>query len=411
MAEGGASYHRRTTCRLCGGSDLSIVLSMGPLPLANALLPPGDPGGADPLYPLDLASCGGCGLVQTPDVVDPRLLFTEYPYMTGVSDTMRAHFLSYAEAVAARVGAPPGLVVEVGSNDGSLLLPLAEAGHRVWGVDPAANVAEVARERGVPTTASLFDQAIADELQGRLGPARAVVANNVLAHVDEPVDLLKACSSMLAEGGAVVVEVPDLIPMIEGLAWDTIYHEHLSYFSAASLLALADRAGLGVEGMERVSVHGGSIRAWMTPGRPHGAGALEAAEAAARALGEGLLLGFDEAVGASAAAISSFVDSRLAAGRGIVGYGAAAKAAVVLNRVGLGPERVPFLVDRSPWKVGRRIPGVRTPIRAVSALEGVRDADLLVFPWNLIDEIACQQRGFVDRGGALILPLPRPRLL
>jgi SAM-dependent methyltransferase len=411
-----SAHARRTSCRICGEPLDAPFLELGPMPLANNLPRSAAEVASQSRYPLDVCVCRGCSLVQTPDVIDPHELFAHYVYLTGMSETMRAHNRAYAAHVVASTGAGAGdLIVDIASNDGSLLLEVAAHGVRTLGVEPAANVAEIARGRGVDTVTRFFDHDAGRALRDERGPAAAVLANNVLAHVDDPVGFLRGAAEMIGPRGLVIVEAPYVGEMLDRLEYDTIYHEHLSYFSIGALARLAREAGLSLVRVDHVPIHGGSLRAhfgrpaeWPAPDR-----AVDAAIARERA--EGLAdraryERFAAAVHENRRALREFVAETTAAGRTVAGYGAPAKATTLLNFCGLGTAAIAFTVDRNPLKVGAFVPGVGVPILPVEALADRRPAFAVLFPWNLAAEIAGQQQAYRAGGGQFLLPLPMPRV-
>lgn len=407
-------HHRRDTCRACGGSELRHVLALGNQPLANAM--PADPGefAAERFFPLDLFHCGECGLVQLLDVVDPEVLFGHYLYVTGTSETMAEHNRGYAAALARELGlGGDDLVVEVASNDGSLLAQVQALGARVLGVEPARNIAELARSRGVETVSRFFDRHAGAALAAEHGKARAVLANNVLAHVDDPVGFLAGCRDLLRDDGLAFVEVPYAQDMLERGEYDTIYHEHLSYFALTPLARVAEAVGLTVAGVDRVPVHGGSLRVRLARGGRHApaAVALMADEARSGLTAYHRWAGFGEAAARSRDELVSLLRSLQEEGRSLAGYGAPAKGNTLLNYCGIGPGLVPWTVDRNPLKVGRYTPGMHLPVLPVAAIEERRPEYLLVLAWNFAEEIMRQQGAHAARGGRFVLPVPSPRVI
>jgi hypothetical protein len=413
------TYHRRTTCRVCGAERLRPFQDLGPMPLANAFLSPGQGFQGERTYPLQVCLCAGCGLVQTPDVVDPEILFQSYPYLSGISSAMGAHFRACARRVVERLRLVPGdLVVEVASNDGTLLESFRAEGVRTLGVEPAVDVAERARRKGIETVARFFDVRLAEVLRAERGGARVVVANNVLAHVDEPVDFLSGCRALLdgGAGAAVVVEVPWLGDLVGGLEYDTIYHEHLCYFSVTALLRLFSEAGLAIDEVERLPVHGGSLRVWASPRKGSHAHGLQAMKWLEAEREEGLadferLSRFAREAGESRQALVALLKSLRAGGASIAACGAPAKGNALLNACRIGPELVEYVVDKSPLKVGSLTPGMHLPVLPVSALEEKRPDYALLLAWNLQDEMREQHRGWLAKGGRFIVPIPRPEVL
>jgi novobiocin biosynthesis protein NovU/D-mycarose 3-C-methyltransferase len=407
----------RTTCRICGGSDLEQVLSLGPSPLANAFLRSADEFSEERSYPLDVHFCSACTLLQLLDVVDPDVLFGRYLYTTGTSETIAGHNRSYARTLVELLNLKPGdLVVEAASNDGSFLQCLEPCGAATLGIEPASNLAAAASASGIETVNTFFTSALARDLRRARQPAHAVVANNVLAHVDDPHDFLCGCRELVADDGLIAIEVPYVADLIERLEYDTMYHEHLSYFSVAALLRLCDRAGLAAVRIDRLPVHGGSLRLYLSrTAAPHApaAHALEAAERRAGLAGAARYRRFADDVRTSRSALLTLLERLTAEGRRIVGYGAPAKGSTLLNYCGIGTRLLPYTVDRNPLKVGLYTPGTHIPVRELSALSsGVDDPDyVLILAWNLADEIIRQQQAYRSRGGRFIVPVPVPRVV
>jgi SAM-dependent methyltransferase len=407
--------HRlRTSCRICGSADVTPFLSLGPTPLANAFLRSPGEFGAERRYPLDLYFCSVCSLVQLMDVIDPAVLFKEYIYVTGTSDTMAAHNTEYARTAVDLLGlGADDLVVEAASNDGSLLSRFRAHGVRTLGVEPAANIAAKARAAGVPTLEAFFNRATAAAIRAEYGAAKAVIGNNVLAHVDDTRDFLAGCADLLAPGGLVMIEVPYLAEFIDRLEYDTVYHEHLCYFSVSALKRLADEVGLSIVRMDRVPVHGGSLRMYACARRPGGhAAAVEAwAQEEARAGLTGLprYLQFAADVTRSREALRDRLGELIAAGNAVAGYGAPAKGNTLLNYCGIGTEWLSFTVDKNPMKVGTYTPGMHIPVLEVSTLLDRQPDYVLILAWNFAEEIMRQQAEFRNRGGRFLLPVNEPR--
>jgi hypothetical protein len=407
----------RTTCRVCDATDLEPVLSLGPTPLANAFLRAPDAFAAERSYPLDLYFCRRCSLLQLLDVVNPEVLFRHYLYVTGTSATMAAHNRAYAQTLVDLLGlGPEDLVVEVASNDGSLLRSFATHGLRTVGIEPALNLAAEATTSGIETVGEFFTRALAGRLRAGRGPARAVVANNVLAHVDDPVSFIGGCRDLLADDGLVTVEVPYVGELVQRIEYDTVYHEHLSYFSIASLLRLCETAGLSAVRIDRLPVHGGSLRLYLSrSARGHAPEvcALEANERRAGLSDAARYRQFAADVQESRNVLVSLLEQLAAAGRRVAGYGAPAKANTLLNFCRIDTRLLRYTVDKNPRKVGLYTPGAHIPVRDVSALYAAgRDADdVVILAWNFAEEIMQQQRAFRDCGGRFIIPVPRARVV
>ena len=404
----------RTTCRACGDRALRRFLELGQQPLANSFLR--DAGGAatERHFPLDLYFCTTCSLVQLADVIDPGVLFSDYIYVTGTSTTMAAHNRQYARAVVddLSLGAE-ALVVEIASNDGSLLSCFRDLGVRILGVEPARNIASGANARGIPTDNRFFGREAGAALRAAHGKASAVIGNNVLAHVDDTLGFLLGAADLIDDDGAVIVEVPYAQAMLEGTEYDTVYHEHLCYFSVTALARLADRTGLGVVRVDQVPVHGGSVRVWFRKGMAH-------APAVQTLLGQeqtnGLAtLGAWEAFAARTSRqrqdLLDLLNRLKSEGKRVAGYGAPAKGNTLLNYCGITTDLLPYTVDRNPWKVGKLTPGMHLPVRPVEALVQDRPDYVLILAWNFADEVMEQQAEYRALGGQFIVPIPSPRIV
>lgn len=409
-------HRKRETCRTCEGRDLACFLSLGPQPLANALLAPGRETNPEPTFPLDVYLCRSCGLVQLLDVIDPDVLFRDYVYLTGTSSTIADHNRRYAERVRELLGLGAGdLVVEAASNDGSLLRCFQALQVRTLGVEPARNIAAIARAAGVDTVEEFFGLATARELRTRHGPARAVIGNNVLAHVDDPRDFLAGAAELVTDDGLVVTEVPYLGEMVDRLEYDTVYHEHLCYFSVTALLRLAEAAGLRIARVERYGVHGGTIRVYYGPARTrsqHAQPVLAMAEAERQA-GLTALPRFErfrQEVEANRARLVTLLKELRAGGHSVAGYGAPAKGNTLLNYCMIGTDLLPYTVDRSPLKVGKLTPGRHIPILPVKTLLERQPDFVVILAWNFAGEIMAQQAEYRRRGGRFLLPIPEPEI-
>lgn len=404
-------HHVRTTCRACGADTLRRFLALGPQPLANAF--PRDPSeiAAEQFFPLDVYFCETCSLVQLADVIDPTVLFSDYIYVTGTSATIAEHNVRYAQAVAERLGLRPGeLVVEVASNDGSLLACFQPHGAVVLGVEPARNIAAMAIARGIPTDNRFFNAAVASELRAAQGPARAVIGNNVLAHVDDARDFLRGFAALLADDGLGVVEVPYAREMLERLEYDTIYHEHLCYFTVTSLARLAESAGLSIAHVDRVPVHGGSLRVFLQRGGSHqdGPRAIMADEDKLGLADFATWHAWASLVARNRHELRLLLEDLRAKGKRVAGYGAPAKGNTLLNYCGIDTTLVPYTVDKNPLKVGRLTPGMHIPVKSVDTLLSERPDYVLVLAWNFTDEIIQQQAAYREEGGRFIIPVPTP---
>ena len=400
-------------CRSCGETNVEPVLSLGEIPLVNALVEPGAPE-PDRRYPLDVVRCPACTLVQITETVPPETLFRSYTYFSSYSQTFLDHARRFAdESIRRRSLGPQSLVVEAASNDGYLLQYFAGAKVRTLGVEPAQNVAAVARERGIDTIAEFLDEALAGKIVAEHGHADLVVANNVLAHVPDPHGFVGALGTLAGERGEVVVEVPYLRELVERLEFDTIYHEHLSYFTLTSLAGLLEPLELAIVDVEHLPVHGGSLRIVASRSRmPSPSVPRLLAEEQAWGVENGApLVAFAAGVRSLQRELHELVAGLVESGSSVAAYGAAAKGVVLANVCGLDSDLVDFVVDRNPHKQGKLLPGVRIPVRPPNELEQQRPDYCLLFAWNLTDEILAQQTAYREKGGRFIAPLPAPQVL
>ena len=410
-------HHVRTSCRACGEARLTRFLQLGPQPLANANLRALAEAADELTFPLDVYFCEACSLVQLADVIDPELLFRNYIYVTGTSETIAAHNVTYARTVTDLLGlGGEDLVVEVASNDGSLLTCFRDLGVRTLGVEPARNIAEIARGRGIETVGEFFNGATGAHLRGARGAARAVIGNNVLAHVDDTQDFLRGAKALIGGDGLVIVEVPYARTMLERLEYDTVYHEHLCYFSITSLMRLCEAVGLSVVRVDQVPVHGGSLR--MYAGLPEHYGTTSAG---VRALAHDERVSgltslerwrqFARDVETQRVQLRALLEGLVRDGKTIAGYGAPAKGNTLLNYCGIGPELVPYTVDRSALKVGTLTPGMHLPVLPVDTLLERQPDYVLILAWNFAVEIMRQQQAYRDAGGRFIVPIPEPTVI
>jgi SAM-dependent methyltransferase len=403
-------------CLGCGARLDDPFLDLGALPLANAFRRPEEAVAPEPRFPLAVTYCARCHLVQLTTLAAPEALFTEYLYFSSYSDLFVAHARAMAEALGERFAlGPRSRVLEIASNDGYLLQFFRDRGITVLGVEPARNVAEVARQRGIPTLARFFGPEAVDEVRERLGTADLIVGNNVLAHVPDVNAFLAALEACLAPRGVAVFEFPYLGDLLARMAFDTIYHEHVFYFSLAALTGLATRARLEVMDVERQPIHGGSLRVFLQ--RP-GSGPVTAAparlgaeEEAGGLTGVARYRGFSRDVARLREDLLGRLRSLRRQGQRLAAYGAPAKGTILLNACGIGVDLVEFTVDRSPHKQGRLVPGVRLPIRPVEDLVREMPDVTLLLPWNLTEEIVAQQGEYLRKGGAFLVPVPAPRTI
>lgn len=398
-----------SACRSCGTTGLRPVLDLGEQPLANALRSPGDDT-PEARCRLATVRCPVCSLVQLDVTVDPETMFDEYHYFSSYSTTMVQDMGGLARRMTdeRRLGAD-SLVVEVASNDGYLLSQYRDIGVPVLGIDPARNVAQVAIDAGVPTLVEYFGTATAERLRSEGRRADVLHANNVLAHVPDVNDFVAGIATLLADSGVAVVETPYVIDLIESVEFDTIYHEHVFYYSLTAVDALARRNGLVVADVEHLPIHGGSLRLFLAPAGVASTAAVAARLDVERELGvteAGFYGGFAERVGALKQETVTLVEKLRREGHRLAAYGAAAKGAVLLNHFGIDHHSIDFVVDRNEHKHGLVMPGVGIPIVATERLLTDRPDYVLLLAWNFAAEIVEQQQAYLDAGGSFIVPVP-----
>lgn len=411
------THYKRTSCRACGDTHLKQFLSLGPTPLANSFLQTEDEFEHEISYPLDVYFCKSCSLVQLLDVVDPGLLFRHYIYVTGTSDTIADHNMRYAQTVVdfLKLG-KEDLVVEVASNDGSLLKYFKKHGVKTLGIEPATNIAEIASANGIETINQFFNSSTAQQVRMSHGLTKAVIGNNVLAHVNEPRDFLRGCKMLLAETGLVIIEVPYLKEFLDRLEYDTVYHEHLCYFSVNTLLRLCDEVGLSIIRIDHVPVHGGSLRMYAGRQKDYNHHAPDVQDLAEKERGLGLTQydkyeRFARDVEDNRRKILTLLRSLKEAGKTIAAYGAPAKGNTLLNYCGITSDLISYTVDKNPLKVGLYTPGVHIPVLSATTLLEHQPDYVLILAWNFADEIMRQQQEYHNRGGKFIIPLPEPKVV
>jgi SAM-dependent methyltransferase len=400
-------------CRFCAAPVTTVVCDLGMSPLCESFLAADQRNQMEPFYPLRADVCQRCWLVQLESYVAPESIFTEYAYFSSYSDSWVDHARRYAEAVIDRFGLGAGsMVVELASNDGYLLQHFVERGVPVLGVEPAVNVAEAAEARGVPTLTRFFGRELAGELAADRGQADLVVANNVLAQVPDLNDFVAGIVRLLAPGGVVTVEFPHLVRLLEGNQFDTIYHEHFSYFSFGTARRIFGRHGIELFDVEELATHGGSLRIYGRhrdgPGPAPSArvDALAAREAAAGMETLAPYLGFGARVERTKRRLLEFLVRAKDEGASIAGYGAPGKGNTLLNYCGIRTDFLDYTVDRNPYKHSRFTPGTHIPIHPPERLAETRPDYILILPWNLKDEIIAQLDYTRAWGASFVVPIP-----
>jgi hypothetical protein len=411
------SNYRHGRCRLCNGTIEESFVNLGMSPLSESFLTADQIDEMEPFYPLHALVCGECFLVQLKEYVKPEHIFTEYAYFSSYSTSWVEHARRYCEMVKDRLRlSASSRVYEIASNDGYLLQHFLALGIPAVGIEPAANVADVARRKNIPTLVEFFGLGLAQKLVSEGKSADLIIGNNVLAQVPSLNDFTAGMALLLSPHGVITLEFPHLERLMNENQFDTIYHEHFSYFSLVTIDRLAERHGLKVFDVEHIATHGGSLRVYLCrAGAAHPVSSnvtkLLAHEREAGFEDISHYTRFAEQVHQTKRRLLSFLVDRKEQGARICGYGAPGKGNTLLNYCGIGTDFLEFTVDRNPYKHGRYTPGMHIPIRPVSAIDEIRPDYVLILPWNLKSEIVSQMRHVGDWGCKFIVPIPAVEII
>lgn len=415
IVRSGVDFIRNRQCRVCKSERLQKFLELGPTPLANGFLKKEHLEYKESVYPLDIYFCAQCGLVQLRDVVSPELLFKQYTYLTGVSKTMQQHFSRLASELVNNLElSKDDLVIDVGGNDGTLLREFKQLGTRTLGVEPATNVADIAEKQGIETINDYFSVDVAKNIVTRKGRAKTIIGTNVFAHVNDLDRFLEAVNSLLASDGTFVIEVPYLVDLLSRTEFDTMYHEHLSYFAVRPLVTLFKRFDMELFDVKRMPVHGGSIRCYVgrsPPPRRTSVDQLLALEEDLMLNSLNTYLQFGSRVRDIRLQLTSLLKRLKREGHRIVGYGATAKGNTLLNYCKIGTDILDYITDNTSLKQGLYSPGMHIPVLPPERL--LRDIPqyALLLAWNYLDEVLDKERDYRKLGGKFIIPIPEPRIV
>ncbi len=408
---------RNEQCRGCKGRTFSRILSLGAQPPANAFVRQEDLERPELAFPLDVYFCVDCSLVQLRDIVSPELLFKNYVYVSSTSPAFVSHFKSFAQSVGQRFHlGSQSLVIDIGSNDGILLRPFQELGTRVLGVDPAEKIAAAATATGIETLPHFFTPDVARKIAARHGRAVVVTATNVFAHINDLDAVVEGVKILLEPEGVFIIEAPYLVDFLEQNLFDTVYHEHLSYFSVSSLKTLLERLGMKIIDGEKTQSHGGSLRVFAA----HENASHAVNNAVSKFLDDERARGlhtlpvyeaFAARVEHNKKQLVALLQRIKSEGKRIAGYGAPAKGNTLLNYFRIGPETLDYIVDDSVGKQGLYTPGMYIPVVAPERLHNAPPDYILILAWNFADPIMEKLAWFSQAGGAFIVPVPMPRIL
>jgi SAM-dependent methyltransferase len=403
-------------CIICSLKTVETFLDLGATALANKFLTHDELSLTEPTYPLKVGFCHTCGHVQLTDIVPPQAMFEDYLYMSSASDTLKAHLYDLSDIVAERYRlAPEDLVIDIGCNDGTLLAGFKRHGPRLLGVDPAANLAELARASGIERHVGFFTAQSAKQIARKWGSARVITATNTFPHIPRLDDFISGLKIALAPGGVFVIEAHYLVDLLDQGAFDTIYHEHVSYWALSPMIYLFEQAGMEIVHAERVPIHHGQIRVFV---QRKGEGRIESSVAELLEQERSLKVNefstyrrFAETTYKIKSDLHKKLQELRSQKKWLAGYGAPAKGNTLLSYLEIGPDILTYIADRSPLKQGLYTPGMHIPVVPAERLLADQPDYVLLLAWNFVDEIIRQQKEYLARGGKFIIPVPEVRII
>ena len=406
------NHHLRTSCRQCDSSDLILAIKLKETPLANAFINKSKVKEKQSLYPLNVYFCNECKHLQLLDVIDPEYLYKNYLYVSGTSNVFVNHFQKYFQCIKENYF-KNGLIIDIGSNDGTLLEFFKEDGYKVLGIEPAKKIATEAINKGIPTFIDFFNNDLSKRILTSHGSASVITANNVFAHIDNPKSFLKGIKNLIKDAkGIFIIEVSYLLDVIKDNLFDTIYHEHLDYHSIISLNKFFNKNGFEIFNIDHVDSHGGSVRIFtqLKDGQFNIDNSVK--EFLIKEIEFGLdkidtYLNFSEKINNIGRELKTLLESLKSNGKKIVGYGAPAKATTLMYHFDIGPEIISYIIDDSKWKQELYTPGMHIPIVSKNYLKEKKPDYILILAWNFASSIIKNNSDFHNKGGKFIIPLPR----
>jgi len=409
------NYIHRETCRICGSKQLYKFLELGPTPLANSFLREDQLKGKEDYYPLDMYFCRKCHLVQLSDIVNPEVMFKDYPYITGTSKPMQKHFFGLAKEVIHEFNIDKNdLIVDIGSNDGTLLQNFSNHGISTLGVEPASNISKLAEQKGISTINRFFNEECAKEIRNEFGPAKAITATNVFAHADDLNGILHGVDALLSDDGIFVVEVPYLLNLLINVEFDTVYHEHLSYFSLHPLIWLFHNYRMDIVNVKQIPVHGGSLRIFIKRAKSIISSSSNIFLQQEKNYNIDSLATYDnfsKNVKSVKYELVELLRKLKGKGKIISGYGATAKGNTLLNYCKIGPGILDYISDTTPFKQGRYTPGMHIPVVSENEFHANPPDYALLLAWNYAKDILIKEREYQSKGGRFIMPIPEPHII
>ena len=402
---------RRSTCRACGSQDLDLILSLNPSPIGDAYVSAEQLSVPQPSYPIDLYMCLHCGLAKIIDIIDPKILYGDYIYVTGSSLGLAEHFQSYANSVKERYKLKPNsLVVDIGSNDGILLRFFQEQGMKVLGIEPASHIAAQANHGGIKTLDKFFTPQLAKEIVSEYGHAKVITSNNVFANIDDLTSWVDAVDVLLESDGVYVFESFYLADVVKNMVFDLIYHEHLSVFSVKPIKTLFERAGLKLIAVQHVSTKGGSLRYFVQRqgGLLVNDGSVAAfleSEASMGLYRKETYMAFTEKINRLKDQTQEFLAQVKREGKSVAGFGASITGTTLIYHFEIG-EYLDYLVDDNPAKQGRYSPGLHLPVLPTTALYECKPDYVLVLAWRFAEPFIRKNQAYIENGGRFVIPIP-----